>query len=93
MPADPNLVYGTDAARRQPKPVSIPVTDPATADASRRSGRPRPMPIPLPAASRHPANAPMQADTALRDNRHPPIPHYRDSPDAETRTTAIPDVP
>ena len=33
------------------------------------------------------------ADATLRDTRHPPIPHYRDSPDAENRTTAIPGVP
>ena len=28
-----------------------------------------------------------------RPEPNPPIPHYRDSPDAENRTTAIPDVP
>ena len=39
------------------------------------------------------ANATMQADAALRDNRHPPIPHYATSPAAETRTTANPEVP
>ena len=81
--------------------VVSPRSDPSRGGSSaRRCGRSSPCRCrPTPAdASRHlptpaDARAAAPADAAYRAVRHPPIPHYADSLDPETRTTAIPDVP